>query len=83
MRGNHSVLSVLKTLGRVVLVPWDSGGGGGVLLYICLIGMCRPKGCGFRAVHGLKASVDFASFGLNSGMVFERMQERICRFNSK
>ena len=59
------------------------GAGGGVLPYIWLIGMCRPKGYGFCAVYGLKAGVDFTSFGLNSGMVFEEMHERICRFNSK
>ena len=32
---------------------------------------------------GLKTGIDFACSGLNSGMVFEGMHERICRLNSK
>ena len=43
----------------------EGGGGGGVLPYICLKAMCRPKGYGF-----------FNRFGLNSGMVFEGIQLR-------
>ena len=46
--------------------PYPHGaGGGGVLPYICLKAMCRPKGYGF-----------FNRFGLNSGMVFEGIQLR-------
>ena len=29
---------------------------------------------------GLKTGIDFAYFGLNSGIVFEGMHERICPF---
>ena len=32
---------------------------------------------------GRKTGIDFAYSGLNSGMVFEGMHERICRLNSK
>ena len=40
----------------------------------------------FSCRFGLKTGVDFAHFGLESGMVFEettKVYERICRFNSK
>ena len=39
----------------------------GVVPYISHIGMCRPKGYGFCAVS--------AHFGLESGIVFEELQE--------
>ena len=48
--------------------------------------MCRPKGYGFCAVSIWKTSIDFAHFGLESGMVVvgtTRVYERICRFNFK
>ena len=45
--------------------------GGGVLPYIFLIGICRLKGYGFCAVLVWNGGVDFACFGLNSGMVFD------------
>ena len=48
--------------------------------------MYRPKGYGFLAPFGLKTGIDFAHFGLESGMVFEGTTgayERIYRFNSK
>ena len=48
--------------------------------------MCRPKGQGFLRGFGLKACIDFAHFGLESGVVFEgstRVYERIYSFNSK
>ena len=45
--------------------------GGGVLPYICLIGICRLKGYGFCAVLVWNGGVDFACFALNSGMVFD------------
>ena len=54
-----------------------------MLPYICLVGMCRPKGYGFLRRFGLKAGIDFTYFGLNSGTVFEGMHERICHFNSE
>ena len=41
---------------------------------------------GFLRRFGLKMSIHFANFGLESGMVFEgttRLHERIYRFNSK
>ena len=44
-----------------------------------------PKG-GVSAPFGLKMGIDFAHFGLESGMVFEgntRVYEQIYRFNSK
>ena len=45
---------------------------GGVLFYISHIGMCSPiKEYGFLRRSGLKTSVDFTHFGLESGMVFE------------
>ena len=53
---------------------------GGVLPYVC---MCRPKGSLRR--FGLKTGVDFAHFGLESGMVFEGttgVYERIYCFSS-
>ena len=40
-----------------------------------------PMGRVFRR-FGVKTVIDFAYFGLNSGMVFEEMHEGICRFNS-
>ena len=35
-------------------------------------GMCRPKGYVFFWLFGLKTGIDFAYFGLESSMVFER-----------
>ena len=49
-------------------------------------GMCRHKRYGFCAFFGLKTVIDFARFGLESGMVFEGttgVYERIYCFNSK
>ena len=48
--------------------------------------MCHPTVFGFLRYFGLKKGIDFAHFGLESGMVFEgttAVYERICRFNSK
>ena len=42
-----------------------------------------PQWVGFFRRFGVKTVIDFAYFGLNSGMVFEGMHELICRFNSK
>ena len=61
-------------------------GGGGVLPYISGIGMCHPHRVGFLRRFGLKISIHFANFGLESGMVFEGttgVHERIYHFNSK
>ena len=44
-----------------------------------------PQRIWFLQRFGLKTGIDFAYFGLNSGMVFEgiRIDKHICRFNSK
>ena len=61
------------------------GGGWGSLLYQ----LCRyvpPRRVGFLRRFGLKMSIHFANFALESGMVFEGstgVHERIYRFNSK
>ena len=60
--------------------------GWGVLPYINYIDVCRPHRVGFLRRFGLKTGINFAHFGLESGMVFEvttRVYERIYRFNSK
>ena len=60
-------------------------GGWGSLLYQ----LCRyvpPRRVGFLRRFGLKMSIHFANFALESGMVFEGstgVHERIYRFNSK
>ena len=46
----------------------------------------RPRRVWFLGLFGLTTGIDFAHFGLKSGMVFERTRgayERIYRFNSK
>ena len=43
--------------------------GGGVLPYISHKGICRPR-VGFLRRFGLKMGIDFAHFGLESGMVY-------------
>ena len=46
----------------------------------------NPKGYFFLSCFGLKTGIDFASFGLESGMVFEEstiVHHCIRRFNSK
>ena len=57
-------------------------GGRGTPLYFPYRYM-PPQRVGFLRRFGLKTGIDFAYFGLNSGMVLREMQERICRFNSK
>ena len=63
----------------------DRVGGGGTPLYQ----LCRyvlPHRVGFLRRFGLKMSIHFANFALESGMVFEGstgVHERIYRFNSK
>ena len=54
----------------------------GILRYV------PPHRVGFLRLFGEKTGIDFAHFGLESGMVFERnyvigVYERIYRFNSK
>ena len=44
--------------------------GGGVLPYISHILMCCPRGQGFLHCFGLKTGIDFACYGLESGMIF-------------
>ena len=68
------------------LCPGDGdGGGGGTPLYQ----LCRyvlPHRVGFLRRFGLKMSIHFANFALESDMVFEGttgVHERIYRFNSK
>ena len=64
------------------------GGGGagwgreGTLLYLSFW-YVLPQRVEFLRRFGLKSVIDFAYFGLNSGMVFVGTHERICRFNSK
>ena len=46
----------------------------------------QSQGVRFWGLFGLKTGIDFAHFGLESGMVFEGttgVYERIYRFNSK
>ena len=79
LEGGHSNI-------RSRWMPIQSLGGGGILPYISHIGMCRPTGEGFLRRFGLKTGIDFAYFGLESGMVFEGttgVYERIYRFSSK
>ena len=47
-------------------------------------GYVPPQRVGFLLrFQGLEMDINFAYLGLNSGMVFEGMHERICRFNPK
>ena len=60
-------------------------GEGGTTLYK-LYRYVPPRRVGFLRRFGLKTSIHFAHFGLESGMVFEGttgVYERIYRFNSK
>ena len=68
------------------LSQWLNDPGGGVLPYRSYIGHVPPHRVGFLRRFGLKTGIDFAHFGLESGMVFEGttgVYERIYRFNSK
>ena len=69
-------LCILET-GQARRVGGGGGWGGGgevglVLSYISRIGMCRPKEYDFLRRFVLKTGIDFAHFGLESDMVFER-----------
>ena len=44
--------------------------GEGALPYLSHMSMCRPKGCGFCDVFGLKTGIDFTHFSLKSGLNF-------------
>ena len=62
------------------------GGGGGTPLYKPYRYVPPHRVVGFLRRVGLKTSIHFAHFGLESGMVFEGttgVYERIYRFNSK
>ena len=59
---------------------------GGVTPLYKLYRNVPPHWIGFLRLFGLKPGIDFAHFGLESGMVFEGttgMYERFYRFNSK
>ena len=63
----------------------NSGGGGRTPLYKPYM-YVLPQKVWFSRRFGLKTGIDFAHFGLESGMVFEGatgMYEHIYRFNSK
>ena len=69
----------------IVFFWFKPGGGGGSPLYK-LYRHVPPHLVGFFGRFGLKTGLDFAHFGLESGMVFgetTRLYERIYRFNSK
>ena len=59
------------------------GGGGATTPVYLPHRYVPPQRVEFLRRFGLKTAVDFAYFGLNSGMLFEGMRERICRFSSK
>ena len=44
---------------------------GGVTPFYKPCGYVRPQWVGFLRLSGLKTGIDFAQFGLESGMVFE------------
>ena len=44
--------------------------------------MCRPNGCCFYAIFGLKMGIDFAHLGMESGISFEGVYECNCCLNS-
>ena len=70
-------------------VKWgfDSGGRGvgGTHLYKPYV-YVPPQRVGFLYRLGLKTGIDFACFGLESGMIYEGttiVYQCVCRFNSK
>ena len=67
------------------MIETDETPGGGTPSYK-LYRYLPPHRVGFLGRFGLKTSIHFAHFGLESGMVFEGttgVYERIYRFNSK
>ena len=90
--GYHFFYSLsLSTIGHKIFLDtlpqrFDLFPAEGTPLCKIYIFMCRPKGYGFCAVSIWKTSIDFAHFGLESGMVVEgttRVYKRIFRFNFK
>ena len=74
-----------NNLNRFFLIQAPGGGGEGTPLYK-LYRHVPPHLVGFFGRFGLKTGLDFAHFGLESGMVFgetTRVYERIYSFNSK
>ena len=63
-------------------ISYDTCWGEGTFLYLPYRYVPLQK-VGVLRRFGLKTGIDFAYSGLNSGMVFEGMHERICRLNSK
>ena len=50
------------------------------------MGTCHPQRVGFLGRFGLKTGIDFAHFGLESGMVYKGttvVYQRVRRFNCK
>ena len=72
-------------LSCVFKFSWEDRGGG-ALPYLSHMSMCRPKGYCFFDVFGLTTGIDFAHFGLESGLNFEKtmgVYERIHHFNPR
>ena len=64
---------------------WGEGGGGYSPLIFKLYRYVPPHRVGFLRRFGLKTGIQFAHFGLESGMVFEgttELYERLYLFNS-
>ena len=80
----HRMLRIgkrLRTLDNTRrIISYDTRGGGGTLLY-WPFWYEPPQRVWFLCRFGLKTGIDFAYSGLNSGMVFEGIHERICRFS--
>ena len=53
------------------MCAYSKPGGGGVLPYVSHNRYVPPQRVGFLRRFGLKTGIDFAHFGLESGMVFE------------
>ena len=67
-------------------LSWINAMSGGLLPYICLLGMCRSKGYGFCSVWYKNECRPPSLVWNHEGMVFEETTgtyERIYRFNSK
>ena len=67
---------------RLECVPIQSPGAG-VLPYVSHNGYVLPQRVGFLRRSGLKTGIDFAHFGLESGMVFQETTEVYERIYSK
>ena len=79
----------VTTKGVVTVLDCTSvcpGGGGGYSLILAIKICATPHRVGFLSRFGLKTGIDFAHFGLESGMVFEGTTECMnlfIIFNSK